>query len=96
MKSDFLLRGGGNFGVFSLHSDRYCWHFCGLWFKSRGIVSWGLAFKFVLLTMVGDMGGMDGGMGMAWMFYGDAWVVVYSRAVVVLLTGGGSAACGRR
>lgn len=38
---------------------------------------------------------MDRGMGMAWMFYGDAWVVVYSRAVVVLLADGGSAARGR-
>ena len=34
-------------------------------------------------------------MGMAWKFYGDAWVVVYSRAVVVLLAGGGSATRGR-
>ena len=25
---------------------------------------------------------------MAWISYGDAWVVVYSRAVVVLLAGG--------
>ena len=38
---------------------------------------------------------IDEGMGMDGMFYGDAWVVVYSRAVVVLLAGGGSAACGR-
>ena len=38
---------------------------------------------------------IDGGMGMAWMFYGDAWVVVYSRAVVMLLAAAGSAACGR-
>ena len=28
-------------------------------------------------------------------FLWDAWVVGYSRAVVVLLAGGGSAACGR-
>lgn len=41
------------------------------------------------------MVGMDGGMGMAWMFYGDAWVVVYSRAVVALLADGGNAARGR-
>lgn len=45
--------------------------------------------------MVGDMMGMDRGMGMAFKYYGDAWVVVYSRTVVMLLAGGGNATRGR-
>ena len=63
---------------------------------NRGGVFWGLACNFVLLTMGDFMVGIDeGGMGMAFKYYGDAWVVVYSRAVVVLLAGGGNATRGR-